>query len=118
MAIRKPLTLVTGLIGGALLTSACGVAFPDDNGHCARKVALNARLTVDTSQPAVIWATDANGTISLRIPGGYGVRDDNTIFGLDGKPFAKTGDLIVSGCRDYVQNAYMIEEVDVRPGSG
>jgi hypothetical protein len=115
MAFRKPLTLVARLVSAALLTGACGVAFPDDNGQCARKVALNARLTVDMSQAAVIWATDANGTISLRIPGGYGVRDDNTILGPDGKPFAKTGDLIVSGCRDYVQNAYMITKEDVRP---
>jgi hypothetical protein len=113
--LRKPLTLVTGLFGAALVTISCGIAFPDDAGHCAAKVALAARLTVDMSQPAVIWATDANGSrISLRIPGGYGVTSNNTIVDPDRRPFAKTGDLIVSGCQDLVQNAVMISEADVR----
>jgi hypothetical protein len=104
------------LVAAALMTVSCGVAFPDDAGRCASKVALAAKLTVDMSQSAVIWATDANGgTISLRIPAGYGVRDDNRIVDATGRPFAKTGDLIVSGCQDLVQNAVMISEADVRP---
>jgi hypothetical protein len=118
MALREPLTRFMALVGAVVVTTSCGVAFPDDGGHCARKVALAARLTVDMSQPAVIWATDATGgRMSLRIPGGYGVSSSNTIVDPNGRVFAKTGDLIVSGCQDLVQNAVMISQGDVRPAA-
>jgi hypothetical protein len=105
------------LLAASLLLTGCGVAFPDDSGHCVAKVAMSARLEVDLSDPKVIWGTDltTSETISLRIPGGYGVTPDDEIIDPNSQPIGRSGDLIVSGCRDYVQDAVMIREEDLRP---
>jgi hypothetical protein len=102
------------------LVLACGVVFPDDAGGCVSKVPLDANLVVNLGHAKVLWAVDtATGQeISLRIPGGYGVTPDNHIVAPDGRLVAGTGDRIVSGCADHVQDAVMISEEDIRPPRG
>lgn len=104
------------LLAASLLLSGCGVAFPDDAGHCVAKVALSARLEVDLSDPKVIWGTDhtTGEMISLRIPGGYGVTPADEIIDPTNRAIGRSGDLIVSGCRDLIQDAVMIRADDLR----
>ena len=81
---------------------------------CVNRV-VNAVLTVDADDPRVIWATNAAGIeLSLRIPGGYGVTPDDEIINAEGQVIATTGDRIVGGCADLLQDALMITEANIR----
>ena len=81
---------------------------------CVNRV-VNAVLTVDVDDPRAIWATNAAGiTIPLRIPDGYGVTDENLIVDPDGDPIGRSGDIIVGGCSDLLQNALLITEANIQ----
>src|SRR5688500_11397010 len=107
--MRRQLTGALGLALLALVMIGCGqdtswILAPD----CSRKVPLDAELHVDPSDDRWIWAIDraTDEPISLRIPGGYGVSTDPpAIIDAAGNAIGRTGDLIVSGCHDAVQNA-------------
>ncbi len=86
---------------------------------CSDKTAVDAELHVDTGDDRYIWAIDrqTGAQISLRIPGGYGVSaDPPSIVDPTGEAIGRTGDVVVSGCTDIVQNALLIDETDIRPG--
>jgi hypothetical protein len=108
--------ILTGVLGAtlvaALVTAGCG-----QGQGCIHKTTLNAELHVDPSDERWIWAID-RGTgeaISLRIPGGYGVRTNPpAIVDPAGKAIGRTGDVVVSGCHDVIQGAYEIDESDLR----
>jgi|SRR5215204_218034 len=100
-----------------LAIAGCGSASddgqPDD--LCVNR-ALTAVLTVDVDDPRSIWATNsATGhVISLRLPDGYGVTADDELVDADGRVIAQTGDVIVGGCADLLQDALLITEDDIR----
>ena len=78
---------------------------------------MDAVLHVDATDERWIWAIDrqSGAAISLRIPGGYGVDPEPAaILDPGGRQIGRTGDLIVSGCRDIIQNALMIDGSDIR----
>jgi hypothetical protein len=84
---------------------------------CTDKATVDAELHVDTTDERYIWAIDrqTGGMISLRIPGGYGVQAaPDAIVDADGTVIGRTGDWLVSGCVDSIQNALMIDETDIR----
>jgi hypothetical protein len=86
---------------------------------CSNKTAVDAELHVDTSDDRYIWAIDrqTGAAISLRIPGGYGVSTEpDAVVDPIGAVIGRTGDVIVSGCMDIVQNALMIDETDITSG--
>src|SRR5688572_19211061 len=101
------------LLAISSMVAACGV----DTGRimspegCTNKTTVNAELQVDTGDPRNIWAIDrqTGAPVSLRIPGGYGVAlNPDAIMDPAGRVIGRTGDQIVSGCTDFVQNALMI----------
>jgi hypothetical protein len=105
----------------ALVAGGCGfdtsaILAPD----CGRKVTLDAELHVDPSDDRWIWAIDrqTGNAISLRLgPDAPGVSTTPpAIIDGAGREVGKTGDLIVSGCYDVIQNAYQIDGSDLRPG--
>jgi hypothetical protein len=107
------------ILAAAFATTGCGqgtgwILAPD----CSHKTTLNAELHVDPSDDRWIWAIDreTGEAISLRIPGLYGVSTTTPPAIIDpaGNEIGRTGDLIVSGCHDVVQNAYQIDESDLR----
>jgi len=110
-AVLGSLLLVFGLVG-------CGdtsrILSPEG---CTAKTTVDAELHVDTSDDRYVWAVDrrTRAPISLRIPGGYGVTmDPDAIVDPAGAVIGRTGDTIVSGCTDIVQNALMIDASDIR----
>lgn len=78
---------------------------------------MNAELHVDPSDERWIWAIDleTRAALSLRIPGGYGVTtsDPPAIIDPAGREIGRTGDKLVSGCHDVIQNAFAIDESDI-----
>jgi hypothetical protein len=120
--VIRRLRLILFLLMATLALTACGLVAPEQPAgaaRCAIKERLNARLHVDSNDARAIWATDigTNAPIALRIPAGYGVLHedgDEAIVGLT-DVIGRSGDLIVSGCRDTIQNAFMIDESDIRP---
>jgi hypothetical protein len=109
----------TALVIATLAVAACGLVPPEpqaDGADCILKERLNARLHVDPGDERYIWATDIGtaAAISLRIPGGYGVTPDGNLIDPADQAIGRTGDLLVSGCRDIIQNAFMIDESDIR----
>jgi hypothetical protein len=97
---------------GGLNTSA--ILAPD----CSHKATLDAVLHVDPSDDRWIWAIDRSSgmAISIRLgPNAPGVNPDPpSIIDQAGNEVGRTGDLIVSGCYDMVQNAYQIDGTDLR----
>jgi hypothetical protein len=99
-----------------LVVAGCSSAAEDAMGGdlCVNRV-VRAVLTVDVDDPQAIWATTSAGiTIPLRLPDGYGVTDDNRIVDADGVTIGQTGDVIVGGCSDLLENALLITEEDIR----
>lgn len=99
-----------------LVLAGCSAAAEDAMGGdlCVNRV-VKAVLTVDIDDPRAIWATNAAGiTIPLRLPGDYAVTDDNQIVDADGHPIGQTGDTIVGGCSDLLDNALLITEENIR----
>ena len=50
----------------------------------------------------------------LRLPGGYGVGEHDQLVDPDGRVIGATGDMIVSGCADIIQDALEISEADIQ----
>jgi hypothetical protein len=102
------LTLLLAIVG-------CGAgseSMPDD--LCVNR-ALNAVLSVDADDPRMIWATNAAGiVIPIRLPGGYAVTPDNEVVDAEGQVIADSGDAVVGGCSDLLQDALLITEANVR----
>ena len=98
-----------------LVIAGCGAgsnAMPSD--LCVSRV-VNAVLTVDADDPRMIWATNAAGiVISLRLPGGYAVTQDDEVVDAEGRVIADSGDTIVGGCADLLQDALLISETNIR----
>jgi hypothetical protein len=85
---------------------------------CTNKTTVDAELHVDSTDARWIWGIDrrTGAAVSLRIPGGYGVaQDPPVIVDPAGREMGRTGDSIVSGCRDIIQNAILIDQSDIRP---
>jgi hypothetical protein len=111
-----PLRVASALV--VLLSASCSpIAAEDDPTQEALCVegSVTAILQVDLDDPRVIWAINGPTaqTLDLRIPGGYGVTEDDEIVDPDGRVIATTGDTIVSGCADIVQGALWISEHDI-----
>ena len=103
---------------GALFVAACSplaAEQPTQKPFC-REGQVRAVLQVDTDDPRVIWATNADTgqAFELRLPGGYGVNEHDQIVDPDGRVIGETGDAIVSGCADIIQDALEISEADIR----
>ena len=119
-AHRRPILGLLVAISSAV--AGCGldtsrILSPD----CKSKATVNAELHVDSGDPRWIWAIDrqTGAPISLRIPGGYGVAPStNTIVNPAGQVVGRTGDELVSGCTDLIQNALLIDESDIRRVGG
>lgn len=111
----RPFALI---LAAAFASTGCGqgtswILAPD----CSHKATLHADLHVDPTDERWIWAVDreTSEAIELRIPGGYGVSTSPpAIIDPSGNLIGRTGDLIVSGCHDIVQDAYQIDESDLR----
>jgi hypothetical protein len=73
-------------------------------------------LQVDLDDPRVIWATNADTgrAFDLRLPAGYGVTEHEQVIDPEGRVIGETGDAIVSGCADIIQDALEISETDIR----
>ena len=100
-----------------LVIAGCGSASDDGlSGDLCMNRALTAVLTVDVQDPRSIWATNAatGNTLSLRLPDGYGVTADDEIVNADGRVIGETGDVIVGGCADLLQDALLITETNIR----
>jgi hypothetical protein len=106
---------LTSILALLLVIAGCGSgsnAMPSD--LCVNRV-VNAVLTVDADDPRMVWATNAAGIeLAIRLPGGYGVTPDDEIVNADGRVIAATGDRIVGGCGDLLQNALLITETNIR----
>ena len=103
---------------GALLVAACSplaAEQPTQKPFCLQGP-VRAVLQVDTNDPRVIWATNADTgkAFGLRLPGGYGVNEQDQLVDPDGRVIGETGDTIVSGCADIIQDALEISEDDIR----
>ena len=102
-----------------LLAAACGAPADEDDptadAMCIEGT-VSAVLQVDLDDPRVIWATqpDTGGTLGLRLGGDYGVTEEDEIIDPDNRIIGRTGDSIVSGCRDTIQGAIWISEADIR----
>jgi hypothetical protein len=102
----------------ALIASGCGfdtsrIMSPEG---CANKEKVDAELHVDPGDDRWIWAVDrqSGAAISLRLADAYGVATDPpAIVDQTGQPIGRTGDLVISGCRDLIQNALMIDQSDI-----
>ena len=122
MTRRVAATVVFAL---PVLLSACGlvstgwILSPEG---CTNKETVDAILHVEGGEDRLIWAVDrtTGADISLRIPGGYGagygpgIDAPSAIFAPSGEEIGHTGDLVVSGCRDIVQDALLIDETDIQ----
>jgi hypothetical protein len=99
-----------------LVLAGCGpLGASADDAMCVNR-AVTADLHVDHDDPRGLWATNASGiTISVRLPDGYGVTEDDTVVDAEGRAIATSGDTIVSGCADLLQDALLITEADIRP---
>lgn len=114
MPFSLVLVAASALSGCGFDTSA--ILAPD----CNHKVQVDAELHVDPTDDRWIWAVDrqTGQAISLRIGGGYGVsQEPPAIVDATGRVIGRTGDLIVSGCRDIVQDAIQIDDSDLRSAS-
>ena len=106
-----------------LVIAACGPPAAEDDptadAMCVEGT-VTAVLQVDLDDPRVIWGTqpDTGGTLGLRLAGGYGVTPEDEIVDPDNRVIARTGDTIVSGCRDIIQGAVWISEADIRRAPG
>ena len=83
---------------------------------CTNKTKVDADLHVDPTDDRWIWATDRNSgaAISLRLGGGYGVSTDPpAILDPSGRTIGRTGDHVVSGCHDLIQDALFIDQTDI-----
>jgi len=113
--VADVLRRLTSILALLLVTAGCGSgsnAMPSD--LCVSRV-VNAVLTVDADDPRMIWATNAAGIVlAIRLPGGYGVTPDNEVVDAEGRVIADSGDRIVGGCADLLQNALLISETNVR----
>ena len=99
-----------------LVVAGCGSqGAPADDALCINR-AVTGVLHVDHDDPRAVWATNAatGVTIRVRLPGGYGVTEDDTVVDDTGRPIAASGDTIVSGCSDLMENALLITEADIR----
>ena len=98
-----------------LVLAGCGpLGASADDAMCMNR-AVTADLHVDHDDPRGLWATNAAGiTISVRLPDGYGVTEDDTVVDADGRVIATSGDTIVSGCADLLRDALLITEADIR----
>jgi len=102
-----------------LVIASCGAApaeeDPTSDAMCIEGT-VTAVLQVDLDDPRVIWATqpDTGGTLGLRLGGGYGITPQDEIVDPHDRVIARTGDTIVSGCRDIIQGAIWISEADIR----
>ena len=99
-----------------LVAAGCGPQGASaDDALCINR-ALTGVLHVDHDDPRAVWATNtATGTtISVRLPGGYGVTEDDLVVDDAGRPIAASGDTIVGGCADLMQDALLITEADIR----
>jgi hypothetical protein len=115
MAAMNRGTAVLTIAAAVLFAAACGVAFPDGSGDCVARTALHARLADVSIQGFHLEDIETGESISMRVPGGYGVNNKGEILDPADRVIAREGDIVVSGCRDYVQDAVMIRESDVRP---
>jgi hypothetical protein len=99
-----------------LLVAGCGPQGASAEDALCINRALTGVLHVDHDDPRGVWATNAATgiTIRVRLPGGYGVTEDDTVIDDAGRPIAATGDTIVSGCADLMDNALLITEADIR----
>jgi len=106
---------LTSTLALLLVIAGCGpgsTAMPSD--LCVSRV-VNAVLTVDADDPRTIWATNAAGIeLTIRLPGGYGVTPGNEVVDAEGRVIADSGDRIVGGCADLLQNTLLISETNVR----
>lgn len=97
-----------------LAIAGCGSgseSMPDD--LCVNR-AVNAVLTVDADDPRMIWATNAAGIeIRIRLPAGYAVTPDDEVADTEGQVIADSGDHIVGGCSDLLQDALLITETNI-----
>ena len=115
--------LVAFLFVVACVAAGCGldtsrIMSPEG---CTNKEKVDAELHVDPGDERWIWAIDrqSGAVISLRIPGGYGVSPEPpAIIDPSGRIVGRTGDLVISGCRDVIQNALMIDQSDIRTSGG
>jgi hypothetical protein len=102
---------------GALFVGACGplaAEQPTQTPFCLQGQ-VRAVLQVDTDDPRVVWATNADTgqAFELRLPGGHGVNEHDQIVDPDGRVIGETGDMIVSGCADIIEDALEISEADI-----
>jgi hypothetical protein len=95
--------------------SALAAEQPTERTFCLQGP-VRAVLQVDTADPRVIWGTnvDTGQVFNLRLPRGYGVNEHDQIVDPDGRVIGETGDAIVSGCADIIQDALEISEADIR----
>ena len=123
MSAQRHFSTLGLLLAVSSAVAGCGV---DTGGimspeGCTNKTTVKAELHVDTGDARYIWAIDrrTGASISLRIPGGYGVASNpDAIVDPVGNVIGRTGDELVSGCTDVVQNALMIDESDIRRVGG
>ena len=118
MRALTALILVAPLAAAACGLDASAILAPD----CSHKATLDAELHVDPTDERWVWGID-RGTgqpISIRLNGNaVGISTTAAaIVDAGGDEVGKTGDLIVSGCFDMVQNAYEIDGSDLRRSGG
>ena len=100
-----------------LVFAGCGSGADDPlQGDLCVNRAVKGVLTVDADDPRAVWATNtATGhEISLRLPDGYGVTAEDELVDADERVIARTGDAIVGGCADLLQDALLITEDNIR----
>ena len=114
------LASLLAFLASVQLVSGCGLTdgrFLSPEG-CRDRTQVDAVLQVDPSDDRWIWAVDrATGVeISLRLPGGYGVQPaPPAIVDPQMRVIGRTGDRVKSGCRDLIQDALMVDELDIVP---
>jgi hypothetical protein len=106
---------LTSILALLLVIAGCGpgsASMPAD--LCVNRV-VNAVLTVDADDPRMIWATNAAGIeLRIRLPDGYGVTPEGELVNADGQVIADSGDHIVGGCADLLQDALLISEANIQ----
>jgi hypothetical protein len=106
---------LTSILALLLVIAGCGpgaASMPAD--LCVNRV-VNAVLTIDADDPRMIWATNVAGIeLRIRLPGGYGVTPEGELVNADGQVIADSGDHIVGGCADLLQDALVITEANIR----
>jgi hypothetical protein len=111
-SIGKGLVLVLAMSGCEVSTA--GILSPVG---CTNKVRVDAELHIDAGDERWIWGTDrqTGADVSLRLPASYGVRPSPPqIIDPNSQVIGRPGDVIVSGCRDIVQDAILIDDSDIR----